>query len=201
MTLQWIEGSRVCLTFDDGPDPVYTPRVLDQLATHACKATFFVLGESARRHPELIKRIHNEGHTLGNHSFDHPRSRAGCEDEDARQLCLTQQVVEEICGERMRWFRPPYGQLTAGHTHEAARLGLTPVLWSRSAIDWGPLATKRGVTRRLRRTVAGDILLLHDAPRRHNRPHIMLAVLPELLVQLRNGGIAVISLDQYAAAS
>lgn len=195
--LRWIEGQRVCLTFDDGPDPEYTPRLLDLLASSGCSATFFLLGESARRYPELVRRIATEGHSLGNHTFSHPVPRRGRDTEDAWQVHHNQRILEDLAGRKLRWFRPPFGRLTPGLTQEATRLGLTTVLWSRSAIDWGPLGTRRGIARRLNRARAQDILLLHDAPRRHNRPDRMLAVLPDFLSRLQDRNIAAIGLDEY----
>ena len=122
--LQRIEGRRICLTFDDGPHPEHTPRVLDLLASHGCKATFFLLGDSARHHPQLVKRIGREGHSLGNHTFSHLPPRRNREAQDAWQLRHSQHLLEDLAGHELRWFRPPFGRLTPGLAQEALRLGL-----------------------------------------------------------------------------
>jgi peptidoglycan-N-acetylglucosamine deacetylase len=194
--LRRVDGQRVCLTFDDGPDPEHTPKLLDLLALHGCQATFFLLGHSAQRHPDLVCRIVNEGHSLGNHTFSHRRARRDGDGLDAWEVGHSQRILEDLSGREPKWFRPPYGRLTAGLAREAARLNLTTVLWSRSAIDWGPFGTRRGIARRLSRTLAGDVVLLHDAVRRHNHPDLMLSVLPSLLSRLRECDITAIGLDQ-----
>lgn len=197
--LRHVDGQCVSLTFDDGPDPDFTPRVLDLLAVHDCKASFFLLGEHARRYPELVRRIVDEGHSLGNHTFSHPRARPGREARDIWEVRHTQHLLADLSGLQPLWFRPPFGRLSPSMGEEADTLGLTVVLWSRSAIDWGPLGTRRGIARRLNRAQAGDILLLHDAPRYHNHPQHMLRVLPDFLARLKQRDLAVVSLDQQFA--
>lgn len=198
--LRHVDDSCVSLTFDDGPDPDFTPRVLDLLAEHDCKASFFLLGQQVRRYPELVRRMVAEGHSIGNHTFSHPRARPGREARDIWEVRHTQQLIEDISGCKPRWFRPPFGRLGPSMAEEASNLGLTVVLWSRSCIDWGPLGTRRGIARRLNRARSRDILLLHDAPRYHNHPDRMLRVLPDFLARLSQRGLAAVSLDQHLAA-
>lgn len=193
--LQRVDGRRVCLTFDDGPDPRHTPRILDILAEHRCEASFFVLGEAVRAWPGLVRRIVAEGHTLGSHSFSHRRARLMTRNGIRAEVERGRQALEDVAARAPRWFRPPYGQLHPTMLDEAARLGMETVLWTRSAIDWGPLATRKGVARRLGRTAPGDIVLLHDARRRYNRPDVTAAVLPDLLASLASHGLAPVSLD------
>lgn len=193
--LRHVDGRRVCLTFDDGPDPRHTPRILDILAGHRCRASFFVLGEAARAWPRLVERIVAEGHTLGSHSFSHRRARFMTRARIHYEVDLGRRILEDITGRSPRWFRPPYGQLDPRMLDEVARLGMETVLWARSAIDWGPLASRAGVARRLGRTAAGDIVLLHDARRRYNRPDVTAAVLPGVLGSLADRDIAPVGLD------
>lgn len=193
--LRRIEGQRVYLTFDDGPDPDYTPRLLDLLSSYRCRATFFLVGANALRHPKLVRRITEEGHSLGNHTYSHLRANTTNTEESIRQIRLCQTILEDTAGYKPHWFRPPFGRLTPNLEQEAQRLGLVTVLWSRSAIDWGPLGTRRGIARRLHRTEPGDILLLHDAPRHHNHPDRMLAVLPAFLSRLQDHRIMASGLD------
>lgn len=193
--LKHVEGQRICLTFDDGPDPRHTPRILDILAEHHCKASFFLLGEAAEAWPHLVARIIEEGHALGSHSFSHRRSWLMKPEKIRFEVDLSRRIIEDIAGRPPRWFRPPYGNLDRTMLGEAARLGMETVLWARSAIDWGPLASPAGVERRLRRMVAGDIVLLHDARRCHNRPDVTAAVLPGILAFLESRNLAPVSLD------
>ena len=199
--LKRLPDNRTALTFDDGPDPDLTPRVLDILARHRVLATFFVLGEMAERDPALVRRIVAEGHTLGSHGYRHRRparlDRTEQEDDMARSV----QVLWDIAGVRLRWYRPPHGNAPPGLEALARAMKLEMVLWSRSAIDWGPLGTRRGIARRLGRVRAGDIVLLHDGRRRINRPGNTVAVLPPFLAGLTTRGLAPVSLDQTLAST
>lgn len=193
--LRHVDGRRVCLTFDDGPDPRHTPRILDILAEHRCRATFFVLGEAAERWPGLVARVVDEGHSLGSHSFSHRRAWLMTAARIRYEMDLARLTLAAIAGRAPRWFRPPYGHFDRTMLAEAARLGMETVLWARSAIDWGPLASPAGVSRRLRRTAAGEIVLLHDARRRHNRPEVTAMVLPGILELLGSRNLVPIGLD------
>jgi peptidoglycan/xylan/chitin deacetylase (PgdA/CDA1 family) len=153
----------VALTFDDGPDPVNTPAVLDRLRALGVRATFFVLGSRAEAYPELVARIVAEGHALGHHSFAHaPPERTTALDlvGEARR---TSELLSRICGARPRLFRPPRGKLTPGKLVGLWALGQTIVLWNRDPKDYA-----LGATEPLRRwfesapLAGGDIVLLHD---------------------------------------
>jgi peptidoglycan/xylan/chitin deacetylase (PgdA/CDA1 family) len=149
------------LTFDDGPDPERTPRLLDTLARASAKAVFFVLGQQAAQHPALIRRIAADGHQLGNHSFSHPwmlpMRRRRIEDEIDR----CQAVLADITGAAPTLARPPYGQRDFRYNRVLRSRGLTPVLWSRNLRDyWG--TSPENLVARLSRARPGDVLLLHD---------------------------------------
>ena len=193
--LRHIDGRRVALTFDDGPDPCHTPHVLDVLARHGCSASFFVLGEAAERWPRLVRRIADEGHSVGSHSYRHRRGWTMAPARFRRELERSQRLLEDLTGRSPRWFRPPHGSLTRSMVGEAKQLGMETVLWSRSAIDWGPFASRDAIARRLERTTAGDIVLLHDARRRYNHPEVTAALLPGLLALLAERDLAPVGLD------
>ena len=123
----------VALTFDDGPHPEDTPPLLDLLARHKAKATFFVVGKSVRRHPELVERLAAEGHALGNHTWDHLSLPSLTGRFRRAQLAWT----EEALGARSsRLFRPPYGEQTPASRLAPLRLGLDVVCWDVIAEDW-----------------------------------------------------------------
>jgi peptidoglycan/xylan/chitin deacetylase (PgdA/CDA1 family) len=153
----------VSLTFDDGPHPVYTPRILDILAERRIKATFFIIGRFAREHPEVVSRIHAEGHVIGNHSWDHEhfgvnRKRAYWD----HQLLETQKVIAGITGMPPMIFRPPMGFKTRHIAAAAAALSLPIIGWSVRALDTRPTTGEALAKRVLNRTAGHDILLLHD---------------------------------------
>ncbi len=186
----------VCLTFDDGPDPVYTPAILDVLAAYNAKATFFVLGEAAAEFPQLIERIVAEGHSIGNHTYSHPNPWFTAEDIARREVTKTSDIIEHIVGIRPRWFRPPYGRLRLAMREQAAHDNMTTVLWSRSIIDWGLLGNAAGIRNRMERIEGGDIVLMHDGQREHNRPDNLLRYLPGLLASLPGRILETWSLDE-----
>lgn len=190
----------LCLTFDDGPDPVYTPVILDMLAAYRVKASFFVLGEAAERFPGLVKRIAAEGHSIGNHSYSHPHPWFLSRSDAQREITNTAKIIEQITGTQPRWFRPPHGRLGYALQQQTLLDNLTTVLWSRSIIDWGLLGSPRGIRQRLDRIAPGDIVLMHDGQREHNRPDNLLRYLPGFLAALPRKGLEACSLDGLCPA-
>jgi peptidoglycan/xylan/chitin deacetylase (PgdA/CDA1 family) len=152
----------VALTYDDGPDPVQTPALLDLLADRGVRATFFVLADAAVAHPELVRRIVAEGHELALHGADHTRLPTLPDQQAVGVVADARRRVEDVAGVPVRLFRPPYGAHTAGSLRGWRALGLDVVIWSGWAADWYDDAPE-AVTARARRAVhPGGILLLHD---------------------------------------
>ena len=153
----------VALTFDDGPDPVSTPRFLDALEVLGVPATFFVVGQEVRRHPRLASQIAERGHELAVHGWTHDRPWAPAPRRDLRDLSRAAAAVCDATGQIPRWYRPPYGILTGGRLAAAARCGLRPVLWSAWGRDWTAGATAASVLATVRRDLrGGGTVLLHD---------------------------------------
>jgi peptidoglycan/xylan/chitin deacetylase (PgdA/CDA1 family) len=154
----------VALTFDDGPDPVVTPQVLDVLGAHGARATFFVLGERAARHPELIRRMHREGHTVGTHTQRHRLwFHFGGPTYVRREIEDAVAVVARILPARPTLFRPPQGLRTPTFAAGWGRTrGLTCVTWSVRGLD-SRATTAQAIARRVtRRLEPGAIVTLHD---------------------------------------
>jgi peptidoglycan/xylan/chitin deacetylase (PgdA/CDA1 family) len=152
----------LALTFDDGPHPRLTPKVLDALAAHDAHATFFVVGEAARRHPELVRRARDEGHEIGNHTWSHPREADISEDAVARNMVRGARELTAVTGTAPRWFRSPRGVLTGGILRTATSLGEEVAMWSAEAHDLHDRNPDH-IARDLEKAVApGHILLLHD---------------------------------------
>jgi peptidoglycan/xylan/chitin deacetylase (PgdA/CDA1 family) len=152
----------VALTFDDGPNPVATPRILDALAARGVKATFFVLGRHADRWPELVKRMADEGHVLGNHGYFHRKLHVRGPGYVRRDLTMGVESIERAASIRPRLFRAPHGFRNPWVTPIAASLGERTVGWSLGVWD----SAKPGVDKIVERTLGGSrpgsILLLHD---------------------------------------
>jgi peptidoglycan/xylan/chitin deacetylase (PgdA/CDA1 family) len=155
-------GRTVALTFDDGPNPAATPPILDALAARGVKATFFVLGRHADRWPELVRRMSDEGHTLGNHGYFHRKLHVHGPAYVRRDLTMGVDSIERASAVRPRLFRAPHGFRNPWVSPIAASLGERTVGWSLGVWD----SARPGVDAIVRRTVdgarPGSILLLHD---------------------------------------
>ncbi len=186
----------IALTFDDGPDPEVTPKVLDILGAHGAKATFFVVGEKAAEHPELVRDIVRRGHSVENHSQRHS-SFFGFYGWRAlkREIGTAQEIVAGLVGSAPCFFRAPMGIRNPLLDPVISRLGLRYISWTRRGFDTvanDPAAVLARLTNRLS---AGDILLLHDR-RRPDRPAPVLEVLPALLEKITAAGLKPVSLPQ-----
>lgn len=189
---------RIAFTFDDGPDPAATPRVLDVLARFKVPGAFFVIGRWAEQHPEVLRRIHAEGHLLGNHSFHHhylgTMRRAGYW---RAELTRTEDAIEAATGVRPRLFRPPMGFRNWHLTRAARERGDVIVTWTRRAYDGVPTSAVKIVARLASCMTAGDIIALHDGtdPRGRRDPDATIAALPELIDRCQSTGLQPVRLD------
>ncbi len=148
------------LTFDDGPDPVFTPRLLDVLKKHRTKATFFMVGKAAERHPDIVKEVAAAGHAIGNHSWDHPSFPliAGRERRAQVQAC-----EKAIAPYGQRLFRPPYGDQSLLSRLEASWLGYQVIMYSVTAVDWLDHDAEWMKNQVVRKVKNGSIILFHDS--------------------------------------
>ncbi len=126
----------LALTFDDGPNPLWTPRLLEILARHQVQATFFVVGSYAQRQPELLRRMAAAGHGIGSHAWSHRNLAVTSSTKIREELKRTQQTIEQILGQPVRFFRPPFGGRRPAVFRIARQMGLTPVLWNTMTSDW-----------------------------------------------------------------
>ena len=185
----------VCLTFDDGPDPAYTHNILDVLADHEVTATFFVVGKAAEEHPHLLEKMLTAGHSIGNHTYSHHHPWMISSRKAKQEVARTTEVIKNITGSAPRWFRPPFGRLRPAMHKQAHSEQMATVLWNHSIIDWGPLGTESGISQRLEKIKAGDIVLMHDGKRKSNHPDIVLQCLPGFLRSLKDKSLSMCSLD------
>ncbi len=160
--------NQLALTYDDGPNPAITPALLDLLAQHNARATFFMIGKWVRQQPELVRRIHAAGHLIGNHTETHPWLHLKPAHVIREELLACNQALEDTLGQPVRYFRPPHGARRPFVLAFAQSLGLTTVQWNTMAQDWKPLTTEamlanlsRGMARARRHGRAANILL-HD---------------------------------------
>ena len=150
---------KVALTFDDGPSPLYTPKLLDGLAERKVKATFFVTGQNAEMYPEIIRRIQEEGHLIGNHTYSHLQLNAGNREKFKEELVKTGEILRNITGVEVLYVRPPYGSWDKSLEKE---LNLFPVLWNIDPLDWCTSNPANIVNRVLPYVEENAVILLHD---------------------------------------
>jgi len=163
----------LALTFDDGPNPAWTPQLLDILAGHTVRATFFMVGRYAQAEPVLVRRIAEMGHLIGNHSWSHPNLAITAANRVREELEQTSTALEQIVGAPVRYFRPPFGGRRPVVLRIARELGMTPVLWnaitndwSEPSADWITKRLMRKIDRNQRRGWATNIVL-HDGGHLH----------------------------------
>ena len=149
----------IALTFDDGPHPTYTAMLLDGLKERNVKATFFVLGEHAELYPELILRMQEEGHLIGNHTYTHLELRDENAADYLREIKETNDMILRITGELPDYIRPPYGSWDNSLEEE---LGMFPVLWTVDSRDWCIQDAVKVAGKVVEETKDGDIILMHD---------------------------------------
>ncbi|MEU9734553.1 polysaccharide deacetylase family protein [Streptomyces sp. NPDC048002] len=175
-------GRTMVLTFDDGPDPRYTPDILDTLAEYEVRAMFFVCGEMAAAHPDLLARMADEGHVVGNHTWSHPLLTGLSRRQIRSQMERTCDVIEEAYGERPAWFRAPYGAWNRAAFQIGAELGMEPLAWTVDTLDWTTPGTRSIVNRVENGAAPGVVVLSHDAGGdRSQSVHALRDYLPELL--------------------
>jgi peptidoglycan/xylan/chitin deacetylase (PgdA/CDA1 family) len=153
------ESKKIALTFDDGPHPYYTEQLLDGLKERGVVATFFVTGEHAMLHVDIIERIREEGHLIGNHTYSHIQLSSDNREEFKEELVATSEVLEEIIDEEICYVRPPYGSWDKGLEKE---LNLIPVLWTVDTLDWCSTDVSQIVARVVGKVEENDIILMHD---------------------------------------
>ena len=154
---------KVVLTFDDGPSPIWTPKILDELKKENVKATFFMIGHHVVKYPQIARRVVAEGHTIGNHGYAHSVMLYYTEAEIEEEIKYTEHVIREITGYTTKFFRPPKSWLRKSIKEKINRLGYDIILWSLNSKDWVRFNHKRIVGFITGRIKNGDILLFHDS--------------------------------------
>ncbi|MBD5495487.1 MAG: polysaccharide deacetylase family protein [Lachnospiraceae bacterium] len=153
------ELQKIALTFDDGPHPYYTEQLLDGLKERGVHVTFFVTGEHAKLHPDIIRRMHEEGHLIGNHTYSHIQLTKSNREKFKEELVQTSKVIQEITGDEVIYVRPPYGTWDKKFEEE---LNMIPVLWTVDTLDWCSKSASGIVNKIISKVDDNDIILMHD---------------------------------------
>ena len=157
--LEMKDSRKIALTFDDGPHPFYTEQLLNGLKERGVKVSFFITGKNVEAYPEIVKRIHEEGHLIGNHTYN-PTQLTGKNHESFKQeLIRTNEAIREVTGEDTIYVRPPYGSWNREFEKE---LNMFPVLWTIDPLDWCSSDVSRIVRNVCAKVEENDIVLMHD---------------------------------------
>ncbi|MEW6082500.1 MAG: glycerol-3-phosphate acyltransferase [Bacillota bacterium] len=194
----------VAITFDDGPNPKYTPEILDILEEFDVKATFFMLGRNAELYPDLARRVAEEGHEIGNHTHRHARLLTTSYNRSMTEMVAAHNAIEAATGERITLFRPPQGLYGAQSLEAARDLRYTVVLWSVSSRDWIEIRPREMARDLVNRTRSGDIILFHDSGdlityAGGNRTNTV-AALPRVIEGLREQGFTFVTVTEMMIA-
>ncbi len=153
------DTKKVALTFDDGPHYKYTPMLLDELKKRDVKATFFVLGMNAETNYEIVKRMAEEGHVIGNHTYSHKNLFCLKEEAIKKEIMKTNDIIETLTGSSPKYFRPSYGNYNSNIVNLA---NMQVVLWNVDSLDWKSKNSNRITNRVLNKVQDGSIILMHD---------------------------------------
>jgi len=194
-----IGGSKqIALTYDDGPNDPYTLKLLDVLAKHSVRATFFMIGRYVQQRPDIARAVAQAGHIIGNHTFMHPLLIFKSEAQTRAELVNCHQALQDAIGQHSTLFRPPFGGRRPATIKIAHELGLQTVMWSVTGYDWNAppaVVIEQKVARQMR---GGDVILLHDGGHRAigaDRAQTVIAT-ENLIRRYRDQGYEFVTLDE-----
>lgn len=185
---------QVALTFDDGPDTEYTPRILDLLAQYGVKATFFLKGANIPGQEWVVTRIVREGHLVANHSYSHPDFRELTAEQIVAEVAKTEGLVKKISGRKTALLRPPYGEMTTEGLDQLVAAGYTMVNWSVDSKDWRADQADQILNNILSQVKPGSIILMHSAGGNGQDLTPTVAVLADLITSLQAMGYEIVPL-------
>jgi len=180
----------VALTFDDGPDPENTPKILDSLQAYNAKATFFNLANNAEQNPDIVQRITNEGHEIGNHSISHANLNAVKRQKAEQEIINSKQMIEDVTGEEITLFRPPYGNFEDDTQKMINDSNQDIIMWSLDTKDWDSKNTNEIYQTVKNNVEPGSIILMHDIH------EVTADALPKILSYLDNEGYELVTVSE-----
>jgi len=185
-----VTKNEIAITFDDGPHPEFTPKVLGLLKANNVKGTFFCIGKHIELHPELFKRIITEGHTIGNHSFNHENDFGFIKTKEVvSELETTNEVIEKVSGLKVKLFRPPFGVTNPRINRGVKAVGLQSIGWSIRSFDTTSKSKNTIVKSIEKKLKKGDVVLLHDTSAKS------VEILEQLLLFLKQNKLESVTID------
>lgn len=188
--------NKIALTFDDGPDPVYTAQVLDVLKSYNVPATFFLIGQNALKYPDVVAKIHHEGHIIGNHSWSHPNLIKLDLRQLNQEIVNTESIIEQITGLQTALIRPPYGSIDQQSLHYINGLGYKTINWSVDSNDWRDQDVDQILINTLPDVKDGSIILMHSTGGPSQNYSATVKALPEIIYTLQVQGYTFVTLDE-----
>ena len=185
-----VDRKRIALTFDDGPHLQLTPKVLALLKEHQIKATFFVLGNQVKKHPEVLKMILKDGHEIGNHTYSHRLLSAMSRDLIEKEVKETQGLIHDATGSSTHLFRPPYGVYRQSTREILQQEGLHIVLWSVDPEDWRVRDSQKILNSVTNHVQNGSIIVCHDIYK------TTVEALPEMLTWFKSAGYECVTISE-----
>lgn len=190
----------VALTFDDGPSPEWTPKILDELKKVGVKATFFMIGKYVEKYPQIARRVAEEGHDIGNHSYDHKVLIYYRMKTLEREINEAEKVIKDVTGVETHYFRPPKAWLTYQEKEKIKEMGYEVILWTLNSKDWVTFDDKYIVRFLVHNVEPGDIILFHDgggvfSTEGGNRRETVKAI-PLLVEKLREKGYRFVTITE-----
>ncbi|MFM1654506.1 polysaccharide deacetylase family protein [Brevibacillus sp. B_LB10_24] len=186
----------VALTFDDAPDDRFTPQVLDVLKQEGVRATFFVVGNRVEAHPDIVQRMVNEGHVIGNHSYSHPNLPKLSDADFEYQIVKTDQLIQSFAGYKPTFIRPPYGNISERQIQWLASQHKFIVNWNVDSLDWKNLSAEQIRTNVLSHVHPGSIILQHAAGGVGEDLSGTVQALPGIIKQLKNDGVKLVTIPE-----
>lgn len=186
----------IALTFDDVPDPRFTPQLLEVLRSNQVKATFFVVGSRAEKHPALVERMIREGHVVGNHSYNHPSFGKLSVNEFRNQILQTENIISAVAGYKPRLIRPPYGEISEQQLQWAKKHGYKLINWNVDSLDWRGLPKAQVRNNILAHAGKGAIVLQHGGGGRGSDLRGTIQALPEVIRIMRKRGYTFVTVPE-----
>ncbi len=181
------EKKKIAITFDDGPNEIYTEPLLDGLKERGAKATFFLLGNQIEKNPELVKRIHSEGHLIGNHTYEHPDLSQLSVEDAKEQIDSTNKLIYDLIGSYPQYIRPPYGNIKEGIHYDPQMI---EVLWTIDSRDWAVQDINEVIQNVLTNAEENGVILMHDSS------EMTVQAAFTIIDSLQNEGYSFVTLDE-----
>jgi peptidoglycan/xylan/chitin deacetylase (PgdA/CDA1 family) len=198
-----VGGKKLALTYDDGPNETHTQRLLDVLAKHDVRATFFMIGRYVQRRPEIARAVASAGHVIGNHTFTHPNLVLVSALQTRIQIEECQRALHDAVGDHSNLFRPPFGGRRPESLRLVRSLGLQPIMWNVTAFDWKTTSAERVERNVLKQVNGGNVILLHDGSHRElglDRSHSVEAT-DRLIRRYKSKGFEFVTIPEMMGAA